>query len=148
MDYYKILNIAQLLCSRTLLFISFICSSLYLLSQTPSLPLPLSSLDDHKVVFYVCWVCFYFVNKSIFVIFLDSAYKWYHTICLSLSDLFHLVWIIHRFFFLWLSSIPLYVCGIFIPSSLFIHLLIKICFCVLAIKYCCKEHWNTCIFTN
>ena len=39
-----------------------------------------SPLDNHKFVFYI-WGCFYFVNKFVCIIFLDSTCKWYRDIC-------------------------------------------------------------------
>ena len=79
--------------SRTLLFIYFIYSSLYLLTQTPNSthpPTTTSPFGNHTFAFYV-WVCFSFVEKFICVIFQIphiSDIIW----CLSLSDLLHLVW--------------------------------------------------------
>ena len=50
-------------------------------------PFPFGNL---KFVFYVCgFICF--VNKFICIFYLESTYKWYD-VCLSLSDLLHLVW--------------------------------------------------------
>ena len=66
--------------------------------------------------------------------FLDSTYKWYHIVCLCLTSL---SMILSRFIhgaangiisFLWLSSIPLYIC----TTSLSIHVSMDLgCFHVL-----------------
>ena len=49
--------------------------------------------------------------------------------------------------FLWLGSIPLYICthSFFIPSSVDGHMLLL---CPGYCEYCCYECWGTCIFSN
>ena len=44
-------------------------------------------------LFSSLWIYVCFVNKFIYIIFLGSIYKWYpYDFCLSLSNLFPLVW--------------------------------------------------------
>ena len=47
---------------------------------------------NYRFVLLSLWVWFYFVNKFVCVIFKDFAYVISYNICLSLSDLIHLVW--------------------------------------------------------
>ena len=88
--------------SRSLLFICYLYSSLYMLTPTtnlaPSLPLPtLFPLwlfsGKRKFVFYI-WVYYYFANKFKYIL-LDFTYKWYHMISV----------------FLWLTSLNMKISG-------------------------------------
>ena len=52
-------------------------------------------LINNRVCFLLLWLYFCFVDGLICTIFFwDSTYKWYHDICLSLSDLLNLVWLL------------------------------------------------------
>ena len=77
-------------------------------SQTPNLPLPCPfPIGNHK--FFLIHLCrkntyFWFMNTFV-PFFLDSTYKWYHVIFVSVW--FHSVWPSLQmavFFFLWLSQ--------------------------------------------
>ena len=78
--------------SRTLLFIYFICSSLYLLTPN-SYFIPHSSPSCLITMFvlYVC-ECFCFIAKFIVPYFRFNLSMISYGICLSLSDLIHLIW--------------------------------------------------------
>ena len=68
MIYYKILNIVTCAVQLYLVVTHSMCSSLHLLN--PGFPvLSLSPLGNHKSILSVC---FCFVDKSTYVIFLDS----------------------------------------------------------------------------
>ena len=70
-----------------LLVIYLIYNSVCTKIQAPDLSLP---LHFGNLVVYVCgFICF--VNKFLCIFYLESTYKWYD-VCLSLSDLLHLVW--------------------------------------------------------
>ena len=57
------------------MFIYFIYSTVYLLSQTTNLSFSTpSSFGTHKFIFYVCF-CFVNTNVRLYF-FLDSTYKW------------------------------------------------------------------------
>ena len=99
------------------MFICYLYSSLYMLTQTsnlaPSLPLPTLSplwllFGNHKFVFYI-WVYYYFANRFICIL-LDFTYKRYHMISIFLwltllnmivSGPIHVAASFHSF--LWLS---------------------------------------------
>ena len=118
MVYHRIMNIVLYI--RTLLFIHSKWKSLHIhtTSNHPS-PSP-PPLGSHKSVFYV--------YESVSVLQINSFVSYFrfhiwvksYDICLSLSDLLHLVWqflgpsMLHQMAllhsFLWLSSIPLYIC--------------------------------------
>ena len=68
------------------------------------------------------WVCFFSVHRFILCHILDSRYVMMYGICLSLSDLLHLVWeslipsmLLQMALFcsLWLNSTPLCVCTMY-----------------------------------
>ena len=59
-----------MLYNRTLLFIYFIYSSVYLLIPSSYLSLPPSQFGNYKFVFLCLWICFCFVNKFICFIYL------------------------------------------------------------------------------
>ena len=122
----------------------------------PLIPLPLccsSLLPSPHWVSLVCslylWVCFFFVIFTSLMYFLDSSYKWYHTVfffwLISLiiipSRSIHVVANGRISFSLCLSSIPLCVCVcIFIIhySLFFIHSSVDWhlgCFHILAIVH-------------
>ena len=99
-----------------------------------------------------------FSSRIISTIFLDSIYiALIYNTCFSLSDLLHSVsealgsftslQLTHMHSFLWLSNIPLYKCT---TASLSIHLLMasRLLPCPGYCKYCCIEHWGTCVFQN
>ena len=67
-----------MLYSRTLLFIHPMYNSLHLLiPKSYSIPPPPHPPWQPQVCSLCLWVCFSFVDKFIYIIFLDSTYKWY-----------------------------------------------------------------------
>ena len=102
--------------------------------QSPNLSLPPLPPGNHVCSLHL-WLYFYFVNRFICTIFLDSTYKRYHMVFVFLW-LISLSMTISRsipvaangiiLFFLWLSNIPLYICT---TSSLSIPLLIRLLPC-------------------
>ena len=76
-------------------------------------------------------------------------------ICLSLPDLFHLVWYAYGSisFFLWLSYIPLHICVCVythLPHLLYLFTCrwTLRCPCLYYCKWCCNEHWGPSIFSD
>ena len=87
---------------------------------------------------------------------LDSTYKWYHLVFVFLwcSDLsmiilnpFMLLQMALFYSFIWLRSIPLYMCTI---SSLSIHYwwTFRLLPCLGCCKQCCCEYWSAGMFSN
>ena len=77
--------------SRISLLINSKGNSLHLLTpSSQSTPLPHLPLGNHRSILQVH--DFLFCGKFHLCHILDSRYKWYHMVCLSLSDLLHLIW--------------------------------------------------------
>jgi len=88
-----------LLYSRFSLVIYFIHSRVYMPIPTSQfIPPPFPTLYPYICFPYIC-LYFFFVNKFIWDIFLDSIYKWYYMmfaaaydVWFPLSDLLHSIW--------------------------------------------------------
>ena len=101
-------------CWLSILYTSSVYMLIPYLQFIPPLPLFFGSC---KFFFFFClWVCFWFVNKLICIIFLDCIYKQYHKIfdflwltslSLILSRSLHVIANGIISLILWLSNIPL-----------------------------------------
>ena len=146
-----------MLCSRSLLVFSFICSSIYMLIPNSwfisPLPFPFGNISLFFVSVDLFLFCIYVRLDLLFLRFRIKAIS--YDIFLSLCGLLHLVWLSlidlhpccckwHYFIpFLCLTSIPLCVC-MCVPNLLYPF----ICWCTLRLlpclgscKECCDERW-------
>ena len=145
------------LCSKSLLFIYFMYSSVYLLIPNswfvpPSLPLP---FGNHKFVFYVYdSVSVVYVNW--FVLFSRFHIQVIsYSICFSLSDWLQSIIFSRSIhvaangiisFFLWLSSTPLYIQNTYCLPIFICPWTLKLLSCL---GYSCLGYyWGVCIFSN